>query len=258
MNIQIPKTIFGQEVKGAMARLEEALKNGKGVPAPQVPGTGIQANSDFWKIPGVNDRGKIGTYGLSKTLLDNGSSKTQDEWASYSEQAKQRQDFYLGDMPLYHSISTALFKQPESQNREEARVFIQKNMREKYLMTLTRVAYQPKGKDKIIHNFGISEQYLLDELIVGEDRVIETKDSKALTVLLGTGDISEINSVYQWLNQTNAYIWRLNNKPKQVDERVAWFDAGSGGAGLDCGGGPADTGAGLGVRACAEGAAPKI
>ena len=208
----------------------------------------IQSIGDFWRIENVPYRNGSCTADLSKSLLDNGNAKTQDAWAQYSKQAKQNKSFYVGDMPLYHAIFTALYQQKNKPESEEARQFIQKQMREKWLTTLTRIIYQPTGKDKIIHNYSMDNQYEKNENIVGPDRFIEKADSNALGALLGTNNIDEIKAVYNWINKTDTNIWRFNEKPDSIEERVACFDAVSGWAYLYCSWDPTATNSGLGVR----------
>ena len=191
----------------------------------------FHSTQDFWSVPGVEYRNGIYRINLAKQLLNNGNAKTQEQWIEYYKQAKQRGEFYTGDMPLYHALFTALYKQKDNLQKkseiEEAREFIQKQMRKKWLTTLTRIAYQPNGKDKVMHNYKTSEQYELEENIVGKDRFIESGDRNTLKALLLTDNIQEINSIYQWLNQTKTYLLRLNSKPENVVERVARFDASS-------------------------------
>jgi hypothetical protein len=208
----------------------------------------IKTIDDYWQIEGVNYNGEIYIVDLAKSLLDNGKSKTQDKWAEYREQAIKANEFYTGDMPLYHAVFSALFNQKDKPESEEAREFIQKQMREKYPITLTRIAYQPKGKDKVIHNYGTSQKYEINENIVGKDREIIAGDSNALTALLRDGDIDKIKSVYNWINQTPTWIWRVNSKPESIDERIARFVAGSDGAYLLCGRDATLADASLGVR----------
>jgi len=225
------------------------------------PQTAIQSAQDYWRVPGVNYRNGVYIVDLAKTLLDSGNAKTQDDWAKYTEEAKQKQDFYTGDMPLYHALFTAWFKQKDKKEdkkeSEEVREFIQKQMREKWFTTLTRIAYQPQGDDLVMHNYGTKDKYEISSSIVGADRFIESGDSKALESILGTGNISEINAVYNWINQTPAYIWRVNRKPSKVDERVARFGAIAVGVGLGCYGGPAVSYPSLGVRFVVEAHAKK-
>ena len=199
----------------------------------------VLSNQEHWTIP-VNYRNGIYQLDLAKSLLDNGKSRTQQDWAEYRKLAEPKGDFYTGDMPLCHAVFTSLFNQKDKPESEEARKFIQEQMRARWFMTLTRVVYQPKGKDKVIHNFGLNkvfgpnQEYSLEENIVGKDGAIEKGDSSALTALLGTGDVDEIKAVYNWINQTPTYIWRLNSKPTNLDERVARFGAISGRALFDC------------------------
>ena len=209
---------------------------------------GIQSTKDYWQIPEVEYKGETSIYDLAKTLLDNGNAKTQDKWAEHRKIAEPKGYFYLADMPLYHAIFTAAFKQPNSNQKEEIRRFIQEQIRSKYPITLTRIQYTPKGKDKIIHNFGTNEQYDLEEYIAGPDRKIESEDRNALNALLGTDNINEINEVYNWINNKPIYIWRVNEKPEQIEERVAGFIANSDRFNLNCSGSPQGSYEGLGVR----------
>ncbi|MDD5192574.1 MAG: hypothetical protein PHH54_01560 [Candidatus Nanoarchaeia archaeon] len=235
---------------------ENQKKTNKRQQIPAQTQSPISSSQDYWTISGVNYRNKVYEINLLKSLLDNSYSKTQEQWAEYTEQAKQKGEFYTGDMPLYHAVFASLFNQREDtkskEDIEEARAFIQKSMRENYPMTLTRIAYQPIGDDKVIHNFGTNDKYELSEAIVGPDRAIVKEDEKALIALLGTGDIGQIKSVYNWINGTDNWIWRVNSKPENVDERVARFIAGSVRALLLCYGGPDDRLASLGVRIVRE------
>ena len=73
-----------------------------------------------------------------------------------------------------------------------------------------------------------------------------------LETLLGTRNKQEVIDVFSWLNETPTYLWRLNSRPDKLDERVAGFGAGSGGAILNCGRGPSGSNDSLGVLACRE------
>ena len=253
MNIKIPKTFAGKPIKGAIKRVleENKEKNPEKIVQPIKTNVNIHSIDDYWRIEGVNYKGKIKTINLAQQLLPN---MTQDKHAEYREQAISKGEFYTGDMPLYHAVFTALFNQKDKPESEQARQFIKKSMREKWLMTLTRIAYQPRGKDKIIHNYNTKDEYSLEENIVGEDRFIEDADRSALKALLGTDNIQEIKNIYNWINETDTYIWRINSKPNKVDERVARFGADSDRADLDCYRYPDGRYPSLGVFTCAEGA----
>ncbi|HRZ85716.1 MAG TPA: hypothetical protein P5277_02955 [Candidatus Paceibacterota bacterium] len=231
---------------------EELERKAKETPQTQTDIYPVNINStiDYWEIDGVKYRGKDCTVRLAKALLDNGIKKTQDDWAEYSIKARERGDFYVADMPLHHATFYALSKL-DTDESQEAREFVKNQMRAKYLMTLTRINYNPTGKDNVIHNYKIpNEQYQIDTDFVGKDGFISKVSPKDyLEYILGTQNVNEIDAVYQKINQTPAYILRLNSKPKNKDECVAGFYANSGWAALYCSGGPGSSSASLGVFA---------
>jgi len=233
---------------------EELLK-----PAPAPAGNAgsgnvqVSDNPDFWKVEGVEYRNGIYTVELAKALLDNGNTKTQDQWIEYSKQVKARNGFYTGDFQLYHSLFTALYKNRDKdsarQEVEEARKFLRETFRKKYPLTLTRIAYQPRGMDKIIHSKGMPDEFSLDVNFVDSDEwVKDAKNPAVYKALLGSDNIHEINNVYNWINGTDAYLYRLNSKPSSIDERVARFIADSVRADLDCDWFPRYSDSTLGVR----------
>ena len=122
-------------------------------------------------------------------------------------------------------------------------------MRENWSVTLTRIIYRPEVKDEIIHNIGMDNEYKLQENIVGLDEYIKnSKDKEYLEAIINTKEIQKIDMVYQWINGTDAYIWRLNNKLNVDVIKVVRFDASSDGAGLDCDGDPLGSVSAIGVR----------
>ena len=219
----------------------------------------LQTNKDFWTIDNVKYRNGIYKVNLLKELLDNGNSKTQDDWVKYSKKAQKNNDFYVGDMPLYNSLFTSLFKLKDNPEVEEIRNFLQKQFIEKWLMTLTRIKYKPSGKDEIVHNYKMPDEYSIEDNFVGNDEYVKnSKDKANYKSLLGTDNLNEINEVYNWITGKDSYLWRLNSKPKSLDERVARFYADSGGTGLYCYRYPSDTNASLGVFGIAQVFDPKL
>lgn len=215
---------------------------------------GVEGNNDFWRIAGVQYRGGIHTVDLMKKLLKDGASNTQTDWASHYETARQNGEFHTPDYPLFYGALRALYSArddgTQAEEIEKARAFLKSNARARWLMTLTRIKYQPSGLDEVIHNFGTNDQYGGSVDFIGPDEWLKnTSNSEPYQVLLGTqDDIEQINAVYKWLNETDVRIWRLNSKPDSTSERVAGFFAGSGGAGLGCVGVPSDSSVSLGVR----------
>ena len=225
---------------------------GKG--ATESPDFSLENLTDFYSISGIPYRNEICCIDLSKTLLP---SKTQDEHAEHRLNAKSG-EFCLGDMSLYHALFTALYNNRDSQSFkdqiEEARQFIKESMLEHWLMTLTRIKYNPDGNDLVIHNYHQKDEWEVRiNTFVGPDEhlndVKTTNVERPLQVLLDTQqDGIEIISAYIWLTGGNAYIWRVNSRPEETDERVARLDADFSRASFDCIGDPSNANEGLGAR----------
>ena len=244
------KRLAKEEEERAKAN-QQNNSNNQNNPVPATnPSLAINKTTDFWEVDGVEYRNGIYKVRLAKALLENGTAKTQDNWAEYAIKAKEKNEFYTPDMPLSHSLFTALSKL-KTDEAEEAREFIKTQMRAKYPITLTRIAYNPSGKDKVIHNYGIpNEKYEFDSDFVGENGFIAgISPAQYLEDLIGTNNVTEINKVYQSINGTDARIWRVNSKPNNADERVAGFSAYSDGVDLYCDRGPQGADASFGVFA---------
>src|SRR3989344_1606162 len=247
--MQQSNQILGTEINKqnyleALARVQASREN----PQPEIQTT--QTTEDFWRVEGVEYRNEIYTVDLSKSILFDGKSKTQDQWAEYSMQAKQSGDFYIGDFPLYHALFTTLFNQENTTQAQEARKFLKKQFEEKWLATLTRIRYTSSGKDEVIHNFGLDDKYSIKETMIGPDEWIKnSQNTNYLEALLGTSDNEKINKVYKWIIGNDAYIGRINSTPKNVVDRVVGFGADPGGADLYCGWYSSISSGSLGVRA---------
>ena len=216
--------------------------------------TNVQNNQDFWRIGSVQYRNGIYVVDLAKSLLDNGNTRTQDDWAKHYESAIGRNEFHTPNYPLLYGLVKALYnardKPAQKNNVAETSSFLKDKSRAHWLMTLTRVRYQPQGNDVVIHNYGTRDKYEEQVDFIGPDERIEgTAKPLACQRLLGTNDsVQNINNLFNWLNGTDIYIWRVNKKPKKVDERVAGFGAGSVGAILNCNRNPSCAYSSLGVR----------
>jgi hypothetical protein len=220
--------------------------------------TRITSAQDFWQIEGVQYRNGIYAVGLGKALLDNGSAHTQGEWSAHYQTAKPKNEFHTPDYPLFYAILKSLYKiRNDSANAKhvnEAQQFLRDTSRAKWLMTLTRIAYQPQGDDVIIHNHGTSDRYERRvDFITPDENITQTQKPASYQALLDTQDsVQEINNVFRWLNDTDAFAFKVNTKPANVVERIAGFYASSGRADLYCGRNPANAGSSLGVFACAK------
>ena len=242
-------------VEEANKQLKALLAQRGQSPPPPPPGreakTRIHTTENFWTIEGVLYRGKVHAVDLAKTLLDKGAAKTQDQWIDYTREARERNDFYLPDFPLLHGIVTRLYEQRSQAGVEAIRAQVQAWTREKWLMTTTRIRYNPQGEDKVIHNYTLPDEERIDTSFVGPDEWIKGSTTpEAVQVLLGTSQsMQEINTVYRWLNGTDTYLYKINTKPSQPDERVARLIAYSDMVRLGCYRDPRNLNSGLGVRA---------
>jgi len=214
----------------------------------------LEDKTDHYTMTGVLYQGSLCRVDLAKALLDNGASRTQDQWVQYSQEVERNDAFRVGDFPLYHALFTTLYRNrdtPQYQEAiEQARTFIDKQMKAKWLTTLTRIGYQPSGQDTIIHNYNMPNQSTLQADVTGPDGLVSTLQGETALFkdLLGTEDMQEIQNVYHWLTNVPLYLWRVNAKPPQIDERVARFDADAGRTNLNCNRYPQYSNATLGVR----------
>ena len=240
---KIPDECFGVPKEGSIERALAEAEQHSQQPQTTMP---ITSSGDYWEIPNVEYRNGIYRVRLLKTLLDNGNAKTQGDWIEYSKQARQKGEFYLGNMAFQYSTFKALSQQntPEA---IEARDFIRSQMRGKWLMTTTRLRYNPNGVDEVIHGYTMPDELKMNVGLVAPDRFVTQEDSKVLEALLLESDFIKVNQVFNFINGTNAYVWRLNSKPETTSERVAGFLAGSVRALLYCYRDPSLQYQGLGV-----------
>ncbi|MDO8509410.1 MAG: hypothetical protein Q7S27_07050 [Nanoarchaeota archaeon] len=234
------------------AKLEEKNK----VPIPPTtkiddsPISPIQNHSDFWTIPGVIYRDEIITVDLSKSLLDGGNRKSQNDWIVYSFGAKAG-DFYTGDMPLHHAVFTAAYKMSDSPIKEEIRKFIKKFMFDHFLATTTRIYYQPIGslEDIIVHNRSMSNEYSVkEEFVFGDEYVKDSIRPSNYKALLGVDELAKINSVYEWLTGKRVYLIRINSRSDKIMEGMGSFDTSLATANLSCAKTYSDIYYSLGIR----------
>ena len=174
-------------------------------------------------IPGVSYRGNRIDCLLFEEMTP---PMSQDNLIEFYEREKQAGNPLPTDAPLIWAIATRAYELRDENSEEGGRLqsFFRKDIR-RYPNTLTRIHYSP-GDDSILHNVGTSEEYTSKGRVVGPDNWVDNiPDKDILERVLGTQDVEQINAVSQHINGTNAYIRRLNSKPKQLDKRVARFSA---------------------------------
>ena len=148
-------------------------------------------------------------------------SRTQDKLAEFYEKEKKTGT----PLPLNSIQTFQLMEDAFKSGNKDLMNFIQKGLQE-WPNTLTRVVYNFKGEDEVIHGYGTSDEMVMNGNVVGNSGFIEKIDNpNALELLLGTKDLKRINEVTNAINKTPMFLWNFNSKPKERTERVVWFGA---------------------------------
>ena len=136
---------------------------------------------------------------------------------------------------MVYAVCKALYENRDNkkyaQTIEEARNFLQKTFQENWLNTLSRVQYNPRGLDKIIHEYKQTAKDEKTAKLVGSDGFItkpETNAQEYCRALLSTkDDVNKINEVFKWVTGKESYAWRINSAPSSIAERVLVLGVGS-------------------------------
>jgi len=190
-----------------------------------------------WVIPSEK-----GDFYLAQEL---NPAMTQSELAGFASP----EGFRAMSMKGYMDVLSALYElRNTGSDAKSAMLFVRNAMRTSFPSTLTRVKYNLKGKDTIIHGYKTPEQEKIRIDFIGENGDITQVLSLEQSLALTGRKPEETAEIMRYINETPAFVWRLNSKPQSVDERVAWFCAGSVWAGFGCGRSGSDRSASLGVR----------
>ena len=206
-----------------------------GLPATERVVGFVEPSIGYFIIP--SEQGDIE---LASTLLP---AMTQDKLATYSQEG-----FHALSIPEHFELFDDLYTLRDKGGEvENARQFVRRSIRH-FLTTLTRLLYQPEGNDRVIHGYGTKSPVEKQVDLVGQDgNILEVLTPEVSLALTGKTP-EQVAELMKYINGTKAYVWRLNNKPKSIEERVARFDAGSGKAYLSCSWSPQGSSASLGVR----------
>ncbi len=205
--------------------LEELLKP---VPAQLGAGSAVFSIADLgdgYRVGGVNYHGRVGVWDFAKNALP---GKTQDAYADHARSAKP-DEFRASSAPLLYAICKALYKNKDGSQKalvEKAKQSIAGIIGpgKPWINTLSRAAYNPAGLDEVVHDYKQNTQYNKSITLVGPDGFItksETKATEYVQALLDTTDTpAEVKGIFKWITGKEAYAYRLNNKPKNKEERV--------------------------------------
>lgn len=190
-------------------------------------------NEGHFIIPNVNDQEKIITYALFEKMT---RPMNLEQTSEYYETNKQKGNPHPVNSKLLFSIWNSAYdlRNEAQKESEQLRNFLKQGIR-KYPNAFTSLLYTPDETDKIIHNPNTSDEYSINAKFVGPDEWFsEIPDKNILEPLFGTSDIKKINEVFQLINNTSGYLWRINDKPNKKIERGVWFYADDSGLCLDC------------------------
>ena len=186
----------------------------------------VEPSEGYWQFLIPSEKRDIR---LSTTLSP---ADTQEAHAKYVSPSGFRIASYKGHFQVFSALYELRNKGAEV---ELARQFVRDTMRTQFPSTSTRLQYNPEGqKDAIIHNYGTDspEEILVD--FVGSDMPIDKMPLEVCLALTGKTP-QEAGEIMSYINdRTPVYLWRVNSKPAQRDERVARFVAFSDRAYLDC------------------------
>ena len=217
----------GLKIKDVKADASQPVKKPVSDEKPVIATTSFSLEdiADCYRFSGVNLRGGVYTVDLAKKLLENGARKTQEKWIEYSQKAVKQNGFVVGSAPLYHSLARILCKNKDSVDKmlvDKVKGFLQKTFVETFTMTLSRISYLPKQDDVVKHNIGLADEYSLSgELVGANGYILETAgSSEACELVIKDENLQRVNDVYKWLTGKDTYLWRLNEKPVKLTERV--------------------------------------
>lgn len=213
-------------------------------------------STSFYRIHAVPIKGIISTVDIQTELFPH---RTQDEHAKFSKEALSNGGFSYLSVPQIRTLTNLLRLNKNNKGVDEIRKFLREIHRKNWLINSSRIDYMPSGEDVITHNYGLDNQYNIKIAFLGPDEfIINTSNPQGYQALFDTKDnIKEINKDFRFLNGTDLYAWKVNQRPPSKDTRVVWLFAGLYGFGVSCGGDPQCSVPALGGRIFAEGEAPK-
>ena len=204
------------------------------MPSPVVPSSlSIENLTDRYVISPIVYRDGLYQVSLSKKLLDNGAERVQEDWVSYLAPTEWR----LASGPLAMALYTSLYMERQGTHKatiSKIQRMLRKDHRDEWMMTGTRIKYMPKGLDEVIHEYGTPEAYSVNLKMVGPDEWVTPTSGfeDSIEALLGTRDLALVQQVSSWASGKKPYLWRVNERPKKLDERAlvlgvddsGWFD----------------------------------
>ncbi|HIG95042.1 MAG TPA: hypothetical protein HA283_00475 [Nanoarchaeota archaeon] len=175
----------------------------------------IITSDDYWTIQNVNYQGEIQNVDLSKkiSILRNFNDMIEKIKKTKAD------DFITVSMRDTYSLFKAVYESKDK-SKEEIRSFLKKKMKDSQLNTTTTIQYNKqsiffssRNVDEIIHNYNLPNVDNIPQKFIGPNEFV--KDSNEIDLygnLLGSKDVNEINTVFNWITGKDLKMLRLNYK----------------------------------------------
>src|SRR3989344_5312283 len=147
----------------------------------------------------------------------------------YTKRAIPKGQFSPRDAPFNFSVFRAVVDSNHRQ-KDEIINLLRNSCRRNFISTLTEPVYNfnSQGNDQFVHNSGIKDlEYSLQGQIYGPNRELTEDDSFYTEGFVGEKNVDEVKRVIKEFNGTPTFAYRVNEKPKQPEHRVARFGADS-------------------------------
>lgn len=159
-------------------------------------------------------------YVVSKELLP---SRSLEEHAKQARNAAS-DEYHASTAPEIYDISSVLFSHKDCPGVKDVQVFLRRLFTNFVLSTLSRVEWNPRGKDTVIHRYGQNAHYSVRQNLVGPDGFIVDKSVRAKGLVQAVFDTSngvkQVDDIFYWLTEKHVYEFRCNDKPEQKYVRV--------------------------------------
>lgn len=181
----------------------------------------LTEQDDRYVLNPVFYRGELYRVGLSKKLLDNGDSHTQDAWLATLKDSP----WHVPSGPLMLNIVNKLYEERAGEYAKiikKVQGILRKDFKDNWMSTSTRVRYTASGLDEVTHDYGTNEEWSVEADVVGPSLWVDAQSNcgESLDALLGTNHVEHLTTLTQWLNKQNPYLWRVNNRPQSEAVRA--------------------------------------
>ena len=184
----------------------------------------IEKLADGYRIAGIECGNNYYDKELSTELLP---AQIQDVHAERARNAKPN-EFRACSAPLIYAIFKTLYENRDNEKYsvtiEEARNFLQKTFQENFLITLSRVQYNPQGLDWITQDYKQRTKDEKQAKLFGSDGLITKPEANlqdCCQAILGTkDDVNKIDAVFKWATNKNSCVYRINHTPQSTDTRI--------------------------------------